>query len=468
MFKNTEHIHFIGIGGIGMSGIAEVLINLGFKVSGSDLKEGETTKRLVSLGADIACGHRRENIKDADVVVISSAVKEDNPEVMEAHRRLVPVIPRAEMLAELMRLKRGVAIAGTHGKTTTTSMVSTILSGAGIDPTVVIGGKLNSIGSNAKLGQGEYLVAEADESDGSFLYLSPTLSVVTNIDPEHLDHYGSMEEVMKAYLYFINKVPFYGLSVLCIDNKNIQRLLPSIRKPFVTYGMTPQATFQATDIVFDGMNASFTVKEKGVELGRLSIGMPGMHNVYNALAAVAVSTSIDIDFDTIRSGMEGFCGIQRRFQLKGEHGGISVIDDYGHHPTEIKATLSAAKKGWDRRVVAVFQPHRYSRTKELFEDFVTAFNEADLLILTDIYAAGEKAIEGVTGRHLFEEVVKHGHRDVSYVADVADVPALLHDKTRRGDMVITMGAGNVNSSGEQFLQELKESSPLKIVSRGTK
>lgn len=468
MFKRTEHIHFIGIGGIGMSGIAEVLINLEFKVSGSDLKEGETTKRLVSLGADISYGHKRENLKDADVVVISSAVKEDNPEVMEAHRRLVPVIPRAEMLAELMRLKRGIAIGGTHGKTTTTSMVSTILSGAGMDPTVVIGGKLNSIGSNAKLGQGEYLVAEADESDGSFLYLSPNLSVVTNIDPEHLDHYGSMEEVMKAYLEFINKVPFYGLSVLCIDNENIQRLLPSIKKPFVTYGITPQATFQATDIVFEGMNSSFTVKERGAELGRMSIAMPGMHNVYNALAAAAVASSLDISFDRIQSEMEGFCGIQRRFQLKGEHGGISVIDDYGHHPTEIRATLSAAKKGWDRRVVAVFQPHRYSRTKEFFEDFVTAFNEADLLILTDIYAAGEKPIEGITGRLLFEEVVKHGHKDVSYVESVADVAALLHEKTKRGDMVITLGAGNVYSAGELFLKELKESSPVKIVSRGTK
>lgn len=446
-----------------MSGIAEVLINLEFKVSGSDLKESDTTRRLKKMGGAIYYGHRTENLEDVDVVVISSAVKEDNPEIVEAHRRLIPVIPRAEMLAELMRLKRGIAIAGTHGKTTTTSMVATLLSG--LDPTVVIGGKLDSIGSNAKLGQGKYLIAEADESDGSFLCLSPTISVVTNIDPEHLDHYGSMEAVMKAYLDFINKVPFYGLAVLNMDNNNIQLLLPKLKKGFVTFGMTPQAEYQATEVAFNGMETSFSVLHKGSELGRVSIAMPGMHNVYNALAAIAVAVEMDTPFGEVQKSLEGFTGIQRRFQLKGEIGGIMVVDDYGHHPTEIRTTLAAAKSGWGRRVVAVFQPHRYSRTKDLFNDFVTVFNEADLLLLTDIYAAGEEPIEGISGRRLFEDVKKHGHRDVTYVEDRTKIPEVLHEITMRNDLVITLGAGNIWEAATIFLDQLKERMPLKLVSK---
>lgn len=457
MFGKIKHIHFVGIGGIGMSGIAEVLINLGFSVSGSDLKESDITKRLISLGGIISYGHSSENLKDVDVVVISSAVKDDNPEVIEANRRLVPVIPRAEMLAELMRLKKGIAVAGTHGKTTTTSMVATILASAGVDPTVVIGGKLDSIKSNAKLGQGDYLVAEADESDGSFLYLSPTISVVTNIDPDHLDYYGDMDAMLKAYLDFINKLPFYGLAVLYIDNKNVQLLLPKIKKRFITYGMSAQADLQATDIEFKGMDTSFSLRFKGETVGRVGIGMPGVHNINNALAAIAIAMEMDIPFDVIRDGISGFGGIQRRFQVKGETAGIMVVDDYGHHPEEIKATLSAAKGGWDRRVVVVFQPHRYTRTRDLFNDFVTAFNDADTLILTDIYPAGEEEIEGITGERLFEEIERHGHRDVSFVPDRNNLPAFLREKARTGDMVITMGAGNVWEAGSLFLDELDES-----------
>lgn len=457
MFGKIKHIHFVGIGGIGMSGIAEVLINLGFSVSGSDLKESDITRRLISLGGIISYGHSRENLKDVDVVVISSAVKDDNPEVIEAHRRLVPVIPRAEMLAELMRLKKGIAVAGTHGKTTTTSMVATILSSAGVDPTVVIGGKLDSIKSNAKLGQGDYLVAEADESDGSFLYLSPTISVVTNIDPDHLDYYGDMDTMLSAYLDFINKLPFYGLAVLYIDNKNVQLLLPKIKKRFITYGMSAQADLQATDVEFKGMKTSFSLRFKGEAIGRLSIGMPGIHNINNALAAIAIAMEMDIPFDVIRDAMSNFGGIERRFQVKGETAGIMVVDDYGHHPEEIKATLSAAKGGWDRRVVLVFQPHRYTRTRDLFDDFVTAFNDADTLILTDIYPAGEKEIEGITGEKLFEEIERHGHRDVSFVPDRNNLPAFLREKARAGDMVITMGAGNIWEAGSLFLDELDES-----------
>jgi len=466
LFRKTKHIHFVGIGGIGMSGIAEVLINLNYDVSGSDLRDNEITRHLQSLGVTVYYGHEGGNLRDVDVVVVSSAVKDDNPEVTEARRRLVPVVPRAEMLAELMRLKMGIAVAGTHGKTTTTSMVATILSKAGIDPTVVIGGKLNSIGSNAKLGQGKYLVAEADESDGSFLYLSPTISIVTNIDPEHLDHYGTMENMMKSYLDFINKVPFYGLAVLCMDNKNIQLIIPKVKKRFVTYGITPQADFQATDIEFAGMNTSFNVNYKGDDLGRVEISMPGLHNVYNALASIAAAMEMDVSFRVIRGSMDNFSGIQRRFQVKGEKGGIMVVDDYGHHPEEIKATLSAAKKGWGRRVVAVFQPHRYTRTRDLFDEFITAFNEADSLILTDIYPAGESPIEGVSGEALYEKIQNHGHRDVTYVTDLHKVAPCLHEKAAKGDIVITMGAGNIWECGERFLHELKEDPHLKIVKRG--
>jgi UDP-N-acetylmuramate--alanine ligase len=461
MKRRISRVHFVGIGGIGMSGIAEVLLNLGYRVSGSDLVESETTLRLKRLGAEVSIGHRAENLKDADVVVTSSAVRMENPEVIAAHERVIPVIPRAEMLAELMRMKYGVAIAGTHGKTTTTSMIATVLAQGGLDPTAVIGGKLNIFGSNAKLGQGELLVAEADESDGSFLKLSPTIAVVTNIDPEHLDHYRDLEEIKKAFLDFINKVPFYGLAVLCLDHENVQALIPQVRKRFVTYGLTTQANFRAEDISFQGLTTSFGAFEDNRKLGRLSIQMPGLHSVYNALATLATATELDLSFEAVQAGLESFSGVQRRFQTKGEWGGIMVVDDYGHHPAEIKATLSAAKRGWGRRTVVVFQPHRYTRTRDLFKDFLTAFNQADVLFLTGIYPAGEDPIPGVSVEQLYEGIKGHGHKDVTLVLEKKEIPGQLLPRLMPGDMVFTLGAGDVWKVGEELIPLLKKGEATK-------
>lgn len=456
MKRRISRVHFVGIGGIGMSGIAEVLLNLGYRVSGSDLVESETTLRLKRLGAEVFVGHRAENLKDVDVVVISSAVRKDNPEVIAADERVIPVIPRAEMLAELMRMKYGVAIAGTHGKTTTTSMIATVLAHGGLDPTAVIGGKLNIFGSNAKLGQGELLVAEADESDGSFLKLSPTIAVVTNIDPEHLDHYRDLEEIKQAFLEFINKVPFYGLAVLCLDHENVQALIPQVRKRFMTYGLTAQANFRAEDISFQGLTTSFRALENDRELGRISIQMPGLHSVYNALATLATAMELDLSFEVVRAGLESFSGIQRRFQVKGEWGGVMVVDDYGHHPAEIKATLSAAKHGWGRRTVVIFQPHRYTRTRDLFKDFLTCFNQADVLFLTGIYPAGEDPIPGVSVRQLYEGIKGHGHKDTTLVLEKEEIPKRLLPRLMPGDMVFTLGAGDVWKVGEELIQRLKK------------
>ena len=456
MYGKIRKIHFIGIGGIGMSGIAEVLINLGYQVSGSDLRESEITQRLVRLGGEIAYEHRAENVRGADVVVTSTAVRADNPEVLEAQRRLIPVIPRAEMLAELMRMKYGIAVAGTHGKTTTTSMVATVLSHAGIDPTAVIGGRLDSLGSNAKLGQGKFLVAEADESDGSFLKLSPTIAVVTNVDADHLDYYGDLEQIKAAFVDFVNKVPFFGVAVLCLDDANIQSLIPQVKKRFITYGMTTQADYHAAEIAHREGRTSFVVHYRGECLGKLSFRMPGQHNVLNALAAVAVARELDVPFATIAEGFRDFGGVQRRFQIRHEGGGIMVVDDYGHHPAEIKATLSAARSGWDRRLVVVFQPHRYSRTQALFEDFLTAFYQADHLVVMDIYAAGEDPLPGVDARRLAEGVAGHGHKEVHFLAGRDAVVAHLLAEVREGDMVITLGAGNVWQVGEQFARLLQE------------
>ena len=457
MYGRIRKIHFVGIGGIGMSGIAEVLLNLGYQVSGSDLRESEITRRLAALGGEIAYGHRAENIGNADVVVTSTAVRRDNPEVAEAQRNLVPVIPRAEMLAELMRMKYGIAVAGTHGKTTTTSMVATVLTHGGIDPTAVIGGRLDAFGSNAKLGQGKFLVAEADESDGSFLKLSPTIAVVTNIDADHLDYYRDLDEIKATFVDFINKVPFFGVAVLCLDDPNIQSLIPQVRKRFVTYGLnTPQADFSAADIEHSGTRTSFAVLHRGERLGRLSFSMPGRHNVLNALAAVAVAVELELPFVDIAEGFHDFGGVQRRFQIKGEEGGIMVVDDYGHHPAEIKATLSAARSGWDRRVVTVFQPHRYSRTHALFDEFVTAFYQSDHLVVLDVYAAGEEPIEGADARLLTEGIAGHGHKAAHYVPGVDGAVEHLLSAVREGDIVITLGAGNVWQVGEQFLKRLRE------------
>ena len=455
VFKKIRRIHFVGIGGIGMSGIAEVLHNLGYVVSGSDSRESETTRRLGSLGLGVAIGHCAENVGAADVVVRSSAVTQENVEVAAARQRLIPVIQRAEMLAELMRMKYGVAVAGTHGKTTTTSLVATVLARGGLDPTMVIGGRLNALGSNAKLGRGDFLVAEADESDGSFLKLSPTIAVVTTLDAEHLDYYRDLAHIQDAFVEFINKVPFYGLAVLCLDQENIQAILPKVEKRYVTYGLRTQADFLARDIGFAGMMSECGVSWKGKPLGRLRLQVPGLHNIYNALAAVAVGIDLDLPFETIRDALGEFTGVDRRFQIRGEARAITVVDDYAHHPAEIQATLNAAKDGFGRQVVAVFQPHRYSRTRALLTEFSTAFYQADRLFVTEIYPAGEAPIPGVSGRLIAEAVAEHGHKGVTYVADKGDLAAAVLEAAEPGDMVLTLGAGDIWRVGEEILDRLR-------------
>ncbi len=455
MFKKIKHIHFVGIGGIGMSGIAEVLLNLGYRVSGSDLRESETTQRLKALGGEILIGHRAENIASPHVVVISSAVKAENVEVRAAREKQVPVIRRAEMLAELMRLKYAVAIAGAHGKTTTTSLVATVLAAGGLDPTVVIGGKLNSLGSNAKLGQGEFLVAEADESDGSFLKLTPAIAVVTNIDEEHLDYYRDINDIKDAFLAFINKVPFYGAAVLCLDQKHIQSLIPAVEKRYVTYGLSTQADCHAADVSLLPLGSRFRVRDRAGDLGWFDLSIPGLHNVSNCLAAIAVARELDIELETVRAALREFSGVQRRYQVKGEARGVLVVDDYGHHPTEVRATLAAARAASGRRVVCLFQPHRYSRTRHLFEEFCTAFNEADRVVIMDIYPAGEQPLEGVTGAALCEGIRGHGHKDAVHISDRAQAVEHLAGALQEGDLLLTLGAGDVWKLGEAVLERLR-------------
>ncbi len=438
-----------------MSGIAEVLLTLGFTVSGSDLRESSTTRRLAELGARTFVGHRAENVASADVVVFSSAVSPDNPEVVAARAAGVPVIPRAEMLAELMRLKHGIAIAGSHGKTTTTSLVATVLSAAGLDPTVVIGGKLNAIGSNARAGGGEFLVAEADESDGSFLRLSPTVAVVTNIDPEHLDHYGSVQKLEDAFVDFVARVPFYGLAILCLDHPRVQSILARVDRRHVTYGTNPQADYVASDPTFSGTTTSFQVTRRGEDLGRFTVRVPGGHNVLNCLATLAVADEIGVSHEVARAALENFAGVQRRFTIVGEVDGITLVDDYGHHPAEIEATLSAAKAGYHRRVVAAFQPHRFSRTASLFEEFTRAFNLADVVVVTEVYAAGEAPIPGATGERLAEAIRRHGHRSVHYEPDKHRVADRVESLLRPGDLVIALGAGDINQSVRDLYTRLR-------------
>jgi len=452
LYKKIQHIHLVGIGGIGMSGIAEVLLNLGYRVSGSDLRETEITRRLKRLGASFSFGHNPENLKDADVVVISSAVKPDNPEVKAAHERSIPVIPRAEMLAELMRLKYGIAIAGAHGKTTTTSLVAAVLAKGGIDPTVVIGGRLNVIGSNAILGSGEFMVAEADESDGSFLKLSPTIAIITNIDAEHLDYYRDIEEIKQAFLAFINKIPFYGLVIVCLDDVHAQDLIPRVNKRFITYGLSAQADIRACDLVYKGMNTRFTVHQRDKKLGSIELEIPGRHNVYNALAAVACGLELEIPFSSICEALGEFAGVERRFQIKGEVNGVLVVDDYGHHPTEIKATLSAARLAFNRRLIVVFQPHRYTRTHYLLKEFLTAFYQADILILTEIYPAGEDTIASVSAEKLYEGIKEHGHKQVLFIPDKEEIVHHLRSLMKTGDAVLIMGAGDIWQVGEELLK----------------
>lgn len=449
VFHKIEKVHFVGIGGIGMSGIAEVLLNLGFQVTGSDLRKTDITERLEKLGAQISYGHREENIIDSDVVVISSAVRADNPEVKKARALFIPVIQRAEMLAELMRMKYSVAVAGAHGKTTTTSLVSSILGYAGMDPTSVIGGRLNSLGSNAKLGGGKFLVAEADESDGTFLLLFPTIAVATNIDLEHLDFYNDIDEIKAAFLTFLNKVPFYGLDIICIDNANLQSLIPMLKRRYMTYGLSKQADLRAESIVYEGFTTRFKVVYKGYELGEISLALTGVHNVVNALAACGVGIELDIPFGTIKEALKGFSGIHRRMEIKLD-GDITLIDDYGHHPTEVRATLSAIRKMWKGRIIVVFQPHRYTRTKALTEEFVTSFNEADVLIITEIYAASEEKIEGVTGANLAENIRASGHKNVIFAETKEKAAEEVLGLAEKGDIVITLGAGDIYKIDESL------------------
>lgn len=458
MFRHVKRIHFIGIGGIGMSGIAEVLCSLGFVVTGSDVKKSKNTDRLESLfDVGVAEGHRAENVGPAEVVVYSSAVKDDNPEVVEAKRRGIPVIPRAEMLAELMVLKPyAVAISGTHGKTTTTSMVATILNHAGFDPTAVVGGVVDTLGSNAKLGSSEWFVTEADESDRSFLMLYPTIAVVTNIDKEHMESYKGMDDVVQCFTDFVNKVPFFGAAIICLDDPNVQLIIPNIKRRRVTYGMSAQADISAHNIQYnDSFGSSFFVWKGDEVLGEITLPVPGKHNVYNALAATAVALELDVPFAKIAEAFTTFKNANRRFQFKGEANGITVVDDYAHHPTEILATLSAAKySGGGRRTVVVFQPHRYTRTQELMDEFALAFNNADVVYVLDIYAASEQPILGITAEVLTENIKKYGHKNVTFVGDLESAADVVIPDLQEGDLVITMGAGSITRLSEEVLEKL--------------
>jgi UDP-N-acetylmuramate--alanine ligase len=462
MFERFRIIHFVGIGGIGMSGIAEVLHNLGYKVTGSDIRNSETTARLGNAGIPVFIGHNAENVDDAHVVVVSSAVSSDNPEVIEARARAIPVIPRAEMLAELARLKYGVLVAGAHGKTTTTSLLATILAQGGFDPTVVIGGRLKATGSNAQLGQGDFLVAEADESDGSFLKLSPTIAVVTNIDREHMDFFKTMDALKEAFLSFINKVPFYGASVVCIENEYLRDLLPSVHRRFITYGLSREAQLYAEHIRKGYMSMIFEAVYKGAMIGTFEIPVPGIHNVLNSLAAIGVALILKIDAKVIQEALRGFSGIQRRLEFKGEAEGVKVFDDYGHHPSEIRATLRAIKQGheaggeWAGRVIVLFQPHRYTRTRDLMQEFSLSFADADMLIVLDIYPAGEQPIEGINSSLLTAKIREAGYRDVIYMEDRGDAVGYIVEQIREGDVVLTLGAGNVWKAGEELLNKLKK------------
>jgi UDP-N-acetylmuramate--alanine ligase len=450
-FRNFQRIHMVGIGGIGMSGIAEVLLTLGYSVSGSDSKPSTTTERLENLGATIYEGHRAENVGDAHVVVISSAVKSDNPEVVEAYRRKIPVIPRAEMLAELMRLKYGIAVGGAHGKTTTTSMVASILAAAHLDPTFVIGGRVNQAGTTARVGRGEYFVVEADESDRTFLMFAPVVAVVTTIDREHLDQYSSLEDIQGAFVQFVNRVPFYGAAVLCLDEPNVQAILPQVKRPIITYGTSSQADLVISDIEMRGMGSRFRLSYKSENLGVFDLPHPpGIHNVRNAAAAAAVALYLNVASDLIREGLAKFAGVGRRFDVKAVVNDITVIDDYGHHPAEIRATLEAARGCKFNRLLVLFQPHRYSRTQHLWDDFVKAFNQADVLALLDIYAAGELAVAGVNSELLAKGIQEAGHKNVHYYRSMQEAIEFLLREAKPGDAILTIGAGNVSRASNEL------------------
>ena len=452
MYQEKYHIHFVGIGGIGMSGIAEILARLNYTVSGSDLKSSANTQRLEELGCKVAIGHAAANIEGANVVVTSSAVDRQNPEVVMAKKNGTPIIPRAEMLAELMRLKYSIAVAGAHGKTSTTSITAAILEQGGLDPTVVIGGVLKSKGTNALHGLGDFIVAEADESDGSFLKFSPSIAIITNIDREHLDHYGNLSTIKKAFVTFTERVPFYGLSILCLDNESVQEILPELTGRYTTYGLNTRADYQARGISFEGSRSFFSVYHQDELLGEIALNLPGVHNVTNCLAGIAAAREIGIEFSTIKKALETLQGVKRRLEKKGERNGVMVMDDYGHHPTEIKTTLLAVRESWpEKRIVAVFQPHRYTRTRDLFDDFTRAFYNTDALLILPIYAAGEKPMEGITSESLAEMITTRGHENVSCFKSFDDVVDHLEATLTEGDMLLTLGAGNILNVGEMYL-----------------
>jgi len=455
LFSNIKKVHFVGIGGIGMSGIAEILLNRGFEISGSDVALSEVTKRLSDLGVKVYEGHSGENLKDADVLVYSSAVTTDNPEVMEAIEKNIPIIKRAEMLAETMRMKYGIGIAGTHGKTTTTSMVGLALTDGGIDPTIIVGGKLSGLGgTNARLGNGEFIVVEADEFDRTFLKLTPTIAALTTLESEHLDTYKDLDDLKTAFIEFANKVPFYGFVVLCLDEPALQDIIPQINKKVFTYGLTSQADIRATDIEHDGFYSEYTVNYKGKKLGRIKLNMPGVHYVQNSLVAVTIGMELGIDFKIIKKALEKFSGVYRRFETKYDNE-VLVIDDYAHHPTETTATLDGIRAGWNRRLVAVFQPHLFTRTQDFYQEFGKSFLNSDVFICTDVYPAREKPMEGVTGKLIADITKKFGHKNVHYVEDKNAVPAKLMELKEDGDIIVTMGAGDIWKYGEKFVELLK-------------
>ena len=465
-FRNFQRIHMVGIGGIGMSGIAEVLLTLGYSVSGSDTKPSAITERLQSLGATIFEGHRAENVVDAHVVVVSSAVNATNPEVTEAHKRKIPVIPRAEMLAELMRLKYGIAVAGAHGKTTTTSMVASIMASAHLDPTFVIGGKVNQAGTTARVGRGDYFVVEADESDRSFLMFAPVVAVVTTIDREHLDQYSSLEDIQSAFLQFVNRVPFYGAAILCLDEPNVQAIIPNVKRPIITYGTSSQADLVVSDIQLHGLESEFRLTYNGEDLGLYQLPHPpGIHNVRNAAAAAAVALYLNVPSDLIREGLAKFAGVGRRFDIKGVVNDITVVDDYGHHPAEIRATLEAARGCKFNRLLVLFQPHRFSRTEHLWDEFSRAFNQADVLALLDIYAASEAPIPGVTSEALADSIREAGHKNVQYYRSTQEAMASLAQEARPGDAILTIGAGNISRASNELVELLGEKYPVNEAAR---
>jgi UDP-N-acetylmuramate--alanine ligase len=452
-------VHFVGAGGIGMCGIAELLANQGYEVTGSDLRDGPTLARLRDLGIRVTIGHDASHVGDADVVVYSSAVRRSNPELCEAERRKIPVIPRAEMLAEVMRLKDGIAVAGSHGKTTTTSLIAHVLGTAGLDPTAIVGGRVLAAGrdpSTTRLGTGDLLVAEADESDGSFLRLTPVIAVVTNIDPEHLDHYGSYEALQEAFVQFANRVPFWGAAVLCLDHPGVQAIVPRMTRRTLTYGTASQADLVASEIAPDGLGMRFLVRQRGALLGPARVRLTGQHNVRNALATLSVALEVGVPFADAAQALDTFLGIERRFEIKGDVAGVRIVDDYGHHPAEIRATLAAARALHEGRIVVAFQPHRYTRTRDLWDEFARSFNDADVLLVSEIYAAGEDKIPGIEAEGLVRALRAHGHRDAEFVADLDRVLERLRERVRPGDLVLTLGAGSVSALSDRLLASLRE------------